>query len=46
MTEIRDNEVEALSRALSRQTILNSGWYPSLRDVERRKLIERDVNFH
>jgi hypothetical protein len=40
MAEIPDDEVIALAKALLRQTILASGWYPSLRDEERQKRIE------
>ncbi len=46
MAEIPDEEVIALAKALLRQTILASGWYPSLRDAERQKRIEQDVDLH
>jgi hypothetical protein len=46
MAEIPDDEVIALAKALLRQTILASGWYPSLRDAERQKRIEQDVDLH
>jgi hypothetical protein len=46
MAEIPDDEVIALAKALLRQTILASGWYPSLRDAERQKRIEKDVDLH
>jgi hypothetical protein len=46
MAEIPDDEVIALAKALLRRTILASGWYPSLRDEERQKRIEKDVDLH
>ena len=46
MAEIPDDEVIALAKALLRQTILASGWYPSLRDADRQKRIDQDVDLH
>ena len=46
MVVISDNEVEELARALVRQTILASSWYPGVADEERRELIEQDVERH
>ncbi len=46
MAEISDDKVIALAKALLRQTILASGWYPSLRDAERQKRIDQDVDLH
>jgi hypothetical protein len=46
MTDIPDEEVEAVARTLVRQAILASGWYPKVDDVERQNLIEADVNLH
>ena len=44
--EISDDEVIALAKALLRQTILASGWYPSLSDADRQKRIDQDVDLH
>jgi hypothetical protein len=46
MAVIPDNEVEELARALVRQTILASSWYPGVADEERHQLIEHDVDRH
>jgi hypothetical protein len=46
MAEIPDYEVIALAKALLRQTILASGWYPSLPDAQRQKRIDQDVDQH
>lgn len=46
MAEIPDDEVIALAKAILRQTILASGWYPWLGDEERQKRIEQDVDLH
>ncbi len=46
MAEIPDDEVIALAKALLRQTILASGWYPSLPDAQRQKRIDQDVDQH
>jgi hypothetical protein len=46
MAEVRDDEIEALARAMLRETIERSGWYPSLRGEERRLRIEQDVELH
>ena len=42
----RDEEIEAEARAILREMIERSGWYPTLRKAEREKLIERDVEYH
>jgi hypothetical protein len=44
MAEISDHGVIALAKALPRQTILASGWYPSLRDADRQKRVDQDVD--
>ena len=41
-----DEDLEAMARAILRETIERSGWYPALRGEERRRLIERDVERH
>jgi hypothetical protein len=46
MAEIPDDEVIALAKAILRQTILASGWYPSLQDAHRQKRIDQDVDQH
>jgi hypothetical protein len=46
MNPSQDEEITALARALLRETIERSGWYPSLRGEERRKRIEKDVEVH
>jgi hypothetical protein len=46
MAEIPDDEVIAVAKALLRQTILASGWYPSLPDAQRQKRIDQDVDQH
>ena len=46
MAEVSDDEVIALAKALLRQTILASGWYPSLPDAQRQKRIDQDVDQH
>ena len=46
MAAIPDDEVEALARALVRQAILASGWYPGVPEEERQKLVEEDVERH
>ena len=45
---IRDDDIEAEARAIMRETIERSGWYPTLRREERELLIQRDVdrNWH
>ncbi len=42
----RDKEIEAEARAILREMIERSGWYPALRKAEREKLIERDIEYH
>ncbi len=46
MAEFSDEEVIALAKAILRKTILASGWYPSLRDADREKRIDQDVDLH
>jgi hypothetical protein len=46
MGPIRDNEIEAEARALFRDAIERSGWYPDLRGQKRRERVEQDVNLH
>ena len=46
MAQTPDDEVIALAKDLIRQAIHASGWYPSLRDVERRIRIDQDVEQH
>jgi hypothetical protein len=46
VTALRDREIEAKARAMLRETIERSGWYPAVRVNERRELIERDVERH
>ena len=46
MATTREDEIEATARALLRETIERSGWYPSLRRIEREKRIAQDVDLH
>ncbi len=46
MAEFSDEEVIALAKAILRKTILASGWYPSLRDADRQRRIDQDVDLH
>jgi hypothetical protein len=46
MDPSQDEEITALARALLRETIERSGWYPALQGEERRKRIEKDVELH
>jgi hypothetical protein len=46
VTALHDRQIEAKARAMLRETIERSGWYPALRGNERRELIERDVEQH
>jgi hypothetical protein len=46
MAEARDQEIEALARAMLRETIERSGWYPSLKGEFRQARIEQDVELH
>jgi hypothetical protein len=45
---IQDEAVELVARAILRETIEHSGWYPNLIGEKRRKRIEEDVdqNWH
>jgi hypothetical protein len=44
MPEITDDEIAAEARAMVRQMIEESGWYPSLRGEFRQARIEQDVD--
>ncbi|WP_154661341.1 hypothetical protein [Microvirga lotononidis] len=46
VTALHDKEIEVRARAMLRETLERSGWYPALRGPERRQLIERDVEWH
>ena len=46
MAMTRDAEIEAEARSLLRETIMRSGWYPSLPDTDRCRRIEQDVDLH
>jgi hypothetical protein len=46
VTTLHDEEIEAEARAMMRETIERSGWYPTLRKKERELLIEQDVDRH
>ncbi|WP_414474310.1 hypothetical protein [Microvirga sp. M2] len=46
VTALHDKEIEAKARAMMRETIGRSGWYPALSGKARRELIERDVERH
>jgi hypothetical protein len=46
MTEARDDEIEALARAMLRETIERSGWYPLLQGEFRQERIKQDVELH
>lgn len=46
MATTGEDEIEATARALLRATIERSGWYPSLRRIEREKRIAQDVDLH
>jgi hypothetical protein len=41
-----DDEIEAEARAMMRETIERSGWYPTVHREERERLIARDVDQH
>jgi hypothetical protein len=43
MSEITDDEVEAEARAMIRETIERSGWYPELRGKFRQERIDQDI---
>ncbi|WP_262028310.1 hypothetical protein [Microvirga sp. Mcv34] len=43
MASIGPDQVEAEARALLKEAIERSGWYPILSDAERDKRIEQDV---
>jgi hypothetical protein len=57
VTALHDKEIEATARAMLRETIERSGWYPALRGIggvaeqasgraKRKQFIERDVEQH
>jgi hypothetical protein len=46
VTALHDKEIEARARAMLREAIQRSGWYPALQEKERQQLIERDVERH
>jgi hypothetical protein len=41
--EITDAEIEAMAM---RETTEKSAWYPTIKDKERQRLINRDVDLH
>jgi hypothetical protein len=43
---LHDKEIEDKARAMLRETIHRSGWYPALPETERQQFIERDVERH
>jgi hypothetical protein len=43
---IRDDQIEAEARAILRETIQRSGWYPGVSKAVRAQLIEQDVDRH
>jgi hypothetical protein len=45
-SQLRDEDIEAEARAILRETIERSGWYPELRGEDRRRRIEQDVEQH
>ena len=46
MNPIRDEEIEAEARALLRETIERSGWYPTLPGEKRQERSAQDVDLH
>ena len=46
MHPLRDEDIEAETCALLRETIARSGWYPELPEGERERRIEQDVERH
>ena len=46
MNPIRDEEIEVEARALLRETIERSGWYPTLHGEKRQQRIAQDVDLH
>ncbi|KFG66733.1 hypothetical protein [Microvirga sp. BSC39] len=46
MSMVRDEEVVLEAKALLRETIERSGWYPVMDERERRQRIETDVELH
>jgi hypothetical protein len=46
MISAQDEEIEAEARALLRDAIERSGWYPDLHGERRQQRIDRDVDLH
>jgi plasmid stability protein len=46
MAASRDEQIEAEARAILRETIERSGWYPGVSKAVRAQLIEQDVDRH
>ena len=46
MSEITDDQIEAEARAMMRDTIERSGWYPLLQGKWRQERIDQDVERH
>jgi hypothetical protein len=44
MATLPDEDIETEARAMMRDTIERSGWYPNLRGEEHQKHIEQDVD--
>ena len=44
MTSISNEDIEAEARALLRKQLQDSAWYPGMREDDRRKRIEQDVD--
>jgi hypothetical protein len=43
---VTDQEIETEARALLRETIRRSAWYPNLQGAKRNERIEQDVDLH
>lgn len=43
---LSNEDIEAEARTLIRERIQNSGWYPGMREDERTRRIEEDVDRH
>jgi hypothetical protein len=43
---IPDEDIEAEARAILRETIQRSGWYPNLQGAKRDERIEQDVDLY
>ncbi len=46
MDPTRNEQIEAEARALLRDAIERSGWYPDLHGERRQERIEQDVDLH